>query len=410
MVALAAGDAEGDAIDRALDFLAEKALADVQAAPTNKKGPYTGRIVSGLVAVGEDPSAFASTDFVALLESFYNPATGSYGGDNIYADLLAMLGVLAAERLLPEFAVTRVKLNQCRDGGWSWQTGCPGKPDTDTTSLAISVLAATVGAEAPEVRRGRQWLIDTQRTTKCWSLDSGSPPNANSCGLAISAILALGEDPRAAPWGDEQASPPSALRRFQTNSGGFRFVETQTKPNDYATVQAVPGMAGWSYPVAPLSEDGESGDEDEDEDEDEGGDEGTEPEEPRRSTASTSGPAGSDPQTRSISGEDGRPSDQRSTESGPRPSLWQTTKAPTTTSSSIVPRLNARRAEGEDGRSTMGATRSRDGDGGTPLRATIKGDEGAGVGTLVTGMATGSVASAATGVGWWWRWGLRARR
>lgn len=255
VVALVAGGAPGAAIADAVDFLADKALSDVNGASNSKKGPYAGRIVSGLVAAGENPRAFAGTDFVALLLSFFNPVTGGFGGDNVYADGLAMLGVLAAGELLPDAAVTRLRLSQCDDGGWSYRVGCAGPSDTDSTVLAMSVLAAKVGPNMPEVGEARQWLLDTQNDTGGWGFEDAYADSANSTGLALSGIAALGEHPGASPWTAGDRRPLEALRSLQLDSGVFQKVApepgAEPEPNDYATVQAVPGLAGWAYPVSP---------------------------------------------------------------------------------------------------------------------------------------------------------------
>jgi hypothetical protein len=214
-------------------------------------------VVAGLVAAGEDPRTFAGVDWVQRLELSYVPGTGSYGGESFYADVLAMLGVLAAGRPLPLGAVERIRVNQCNDpakpavhGGWTWQVGCVGTPDTDTTSLAMSVLVEAAGPDGADVRRARDWLLGGRHVDGCWGHTRGKFENANSCGLGVSAVLALGEDPRAAPWGDETVNPARRLRAFQRESGGLAYRAVSTKPDDYATVQAVPALAGWSYPVS----------------------------------------------------------------------------------------------------------------------------------------------------------------
>lgn len=245
VIALAAGGGQDTTIRHAVGFLEETATSGAA------NGPFAGRIVSGLVAAGQDPRQFAGTDFVARLQSFYDPVTGGYGGNNLYADSLAMLGVLAARADLPDGAVARLTLNQCAGGGWSYQVGCLGRPDADTTSMAMSVLAAVLGTGAPEVRGARSWLLGAQNPSGCWGLEPGDPDNANSCGLGLSAIVALGEHPGRSPWASEGHDPPGALRGLQLASGAFRYRGDVPRPNDYATVQAVPGLAGRSYPVVP---------------------------------------------------------------------------------------------------------------------------------------------------------------
>lgn len=242
VVALAAGGDQPEALRRAVAFLRVRADA---AATT---GPYTGRIVSGLVAAGEDPRRFGGVDLVARLESFHDPVSGGYGGDNLYADTLAMAALLAAGGNLPEASVRRLHLNQCDDGGWSHRIGCLGPPDADTTAMATAVLAAATGSESSEVRAGRGWLLRAQRPSGCWGLEAGDVANANSCGLVLAALAGLGEDAAAAPWTDGGRDPVAALRSLQLPSGAFAY-QAGGDADDYATIQAVPGLAAWPQPL-----------------------------------------------------------------------------------------------------------------------------------------------------------------
>ena len=258
VTALVAGGDQVSAVARAIEYLKKSAQGFAQG--PGGSGPRTGRIVSGLVSAGENPRTFAGFDFVKHLESFYNPATASYGGagdggmsPSLYADAQAMLGVLASGDSLPELVVTRLELNQCDGGGWSHQTPC-NIADTDTTALVVSVLAATTGTAGQEVRDARQWLLDTQNDSGCWGYDQANPQdNPNSCGLAMAAIVALGENPGSAPWAQGANDPSRALRAFQLESGGFKLRPVSSGANISATKQAIPGLAGWSYAIAAVS-------------------------------------------------------------------------------------------------------------------------------------------------------------
>lgn len=242
VVALVAGGGQPASVDRAIGFLEHNADAGASS------GPYAGRIVAALVAAGRDPRRFAGVDLVARTESFHDPVSGSYGG-NLYGDAMAMLGLLSAGRPLPDTALNRIRLNQCRDGGWTHQSGCVGQADTDTTSAALAVLAASTGTATTEVRAARSWLATHQGTSGCWGHNAGAPDNANSCGLAISAVLALRERLDAPPWAAGGRNAIAALRGLQLESGAFQYRKDVAGPNDYATVQAVPALAGWAYPV-----------------------------------------------------------------------------------------------------------------------------------------------------------------
>lgn len=250
LVALAAGD-QDQAVTRAVEHLRDSARADVTEG--ENQGPRTGRVVSALVVAGEDPRSFAGLDFVAHLESQHNPVTGSYGGTTLYGDGLAMLGWLAAGEELLVASVNRLLLRQCDDGAWHWSGSCTGGRDTDTTVLAMSALVAARGPGDDAVVEARAWLTETQNPSGCWGSDptdeANSADSANSCGLVLSTIVALGEDPNGPPWSEGDRRPAAALREFQQESGEFHSRLGSPGATGYATVQAVPGLAGWAYPV-----------------------------------------------------------------------------------------------------------------------------------------------------------------
>lgn len=248
LVAMLAGGLGGEPADRALRFIRARGPARAK-----ERAAYAGRLVMGLAASGEDPRRFGGFDYVAALESFYDARTGAYDSANLYADAIAALGVLAAGERLPDQAITYLRLGQCADGGVGWQPGCTGKSDLDTTSLAVSVL---VGAKVPASdvtrSRARSFLAGAENAEGGFGQYAGGATNANSTGLALSAIAALGEGPSEPPWRQADGDNPiRALVALQQRSGGFRYIASQDEVNDYATVQAIPGLAGLPYPVHP---------------------------------------------------------------------------------------------------------------------------------------------------------------
>lgn len=244
--AVVAGDGSPVAIERALRYLRETGPERAETKPA-----YAGRIAAGIVAAGADPSDLGGYDYTARLRRAYNPTTGAYDS-NLYANALAALGVVAAEGALPERAITYLRTNQCADGGYSWREGCLAPADVDTTAVVTSVLlAAGVPVEDTTVSRARMFLQRVQDPSGGFPLEAGRPVNANSTGLALSLIAALGEDPAGEPWRREGGDPVGALVALQLPDGGFRYTAGDDTPNDYATVQAIPGLAGRALPIAP---------------------------------------------------------------------------------------------------------------------------------------------------------------
>lgn len=246
LAAIIAGGASGDPVARALDYIS----ANGQAAAT--KGAFTGRIIAGVVAAGEDPRAFGGVDYVAILDSQYDASTGAYDASNFFANLLGANGAVAANGGLPAQAVAYLRANECAAGGFGFSNGC-GEADTDTTALAVSVLVAAGFGSDPIVARARTFLSTRQNDDGGFGFAASFPPtSADSTGFGLVVIAALGEEAQAHPWlqvdGDD---PVRALLALQDPSGGFKFSPADTEANAFSTVNAIPGMAGRPFPIHP---------------------------------------------------------------------------------------------------------------------------------------------------------------
>jgi hypothetical protein len=241
LMALATGGVSGASVDAALRYLAKTgpARADERAA-------YAARIVMGLVAVGRDPTSFGGVDYLSKITSRYDAVTGRYDPQNLYSDALAMLGVLAGGGTLPEHSLRFLRANACTDGGFGHEQACAGGPDVDTTAIVLDVLISS-GAPATDAARSgaRAWLIKQQNDDAGFGANKrGEATNANSTGLAATAMTASGEQWRVAGG----ATPSSALEALQMSNGGFRYSAAESDADGYATVQAVIGIGGGTYP------------------------------------------------------------------------------------------------------------------------------------------------------------------
>lgn len=248
LAAVLAGGVAGEPVTRALGYLAANG-----GEAAKQRAAYAGRLVMALVAAGQNPRAFGGFDYVAQLESFYTPS-GAYDL-GLYGNGLAALGVLAAGEPLPEAAVRYLEANQCDSGGFGHTEGCLEGADVDTTAVIINVLVGAGRGGSDSVSKARLFLRAAQNDERGFGLDMAHPEtNANSTGLALSALAALGEDPRSAPWTRAGANPLDVLLSLQHSSGVFRW-QANTAPgnpvNNYATVQAIPGAAGRAYPLQP---------------------------------------------------------------------------------------------------------------------------------------------------------------
>lgn len=217
-----------------------RALAYVRrAGPARASRPaYAGRIVMGLVAAGQNPRDFGGVDYVSRITAAY--AAGSYE-TGVYAHALAVLGLVAAREPVPDGAITYLRANQCGDGGFAHDPGCVPRADTDTTSMVVCALAGARVPGSDLIRsRAREWLRSLRAAGGGYPHATGQAVNANSTGLAVSALACAGER-------DDQSV--SVLRGMQTADGGVRYRASDAQANEYATVQAVPALAGSGYPV-----------------------------------------------------------------------------------------------------------------------------------------------------------------
>jgi hypothetical protein len=155
---------------------------------------------------------------------------------------------------------------QCKNGLWqayrknpkaSCQPANPATftgPDTNSTGLAVQGLAAW------GKRPNRKTVLAS--LDRIQSADGGFPfvaaknqaSDPNSTALAVQAIVAEQSGPTDARWRKGSATPYAALGAYQLDCtspdfGGFWFPGSPTSANTFATVQAVPALAGKAFPI-----------------------------------------------------------------------------------------------------------------------------------------------------------------
>jgi hypothetical protein len=247
IAALVAAGGSAKAVDKALGYLRENGPAGAS------RGGFTGRIIAGIVAGGEDPRDFGETDYVALLESQWDDATG-YDAQNLFGHLLAVNGLLAAKEPVEKKAIRFIRDAQCDNGGFvgaSQDGTCSGPPDVDATAWTINVFVASGRAGDSLVKDARAFLLSAQKS------DGGFPhapefkaTRAESTGLALAAVAALDEPATSAPWKRSGGDPVTALVELQDDGGAFRSTPAE-KPSGFTTWNALTGLAKRSYPVRP---------------------------------------------------------------------------------------------------------------------------------------------------------------
>jgi len=166
---------------------------------------------------------------LAIIDSFYDPATGLYHPAWLFRHSLAMEGLLRSGVTVPRAAYDALLAAQLPDGAWFWsKDGTQG--DVDTTGRVLYLLAglAKVPGNSP-YEKAADWLGDMRLPEGGWNTgfetDPPAPPNGNSTALAIAGLMATGQDPAAALVDGDGKSLLETLLAFQEPSGAFVFIK-----------------------------------------------------------------------------------------------------------------------------------------------------------------------------------------
>ena len=238
-----------------LDYLATQAPTYIL-----ESAASAGKMAAGVVASGGDPRDFAGQDLVDGVTSYYSSTIGAYGTSTL-DQAWSILGLAAAGETVPISATQYLEEIRASDGGWGFLPGgATWGTDPDSTSLALQALAAVgVGRDSEAVKDGLAYLRSAQNdrggVQGLWDTDT----NPSSTGLALQALAAYDEDSRGLHWTKTVTdgsftrltlrNPLDTLMSLQTVEGGFPGFTGANDPG--ATYQAVPGIAGRSFPLWP---------------------------------------------------------------------------------------------------------------------------------------------------------------
>jgi hypothetical protein len=185
--------------------------------------------------------------------------------DGAFRQSMALLALAAAGQTDAD-AVAWLKGEQCADGGWMGNrpeaAPCPAfdmstfvGEDSNGTALATQALVAL--GEMPD-HDPLEFLATTQNADGGFAFVPGFDSDANSTALAIQALIAAGED--LVEWAKPNGAPEAFLLGLQlgnppeATAGAFAFQGAKTLvANAFATVQAVPALAGKAFPLAPAT-------------------------------------------------------------------------------------------------------------------------------------------------------------
>jgi hypothetical protein len=226
-----------------MDYLA-RAASQIDSSESGKLA----KLVMAVVASGGQPSTFAGEDWVAKLQSGWDPGSGLYAGD-VYSGALAVLALHAAGAPIDPGAVDGLLGYRLPDGSFAFNGDpTPGSGDSNTTALVVQALVAT-GGHADLTAPSLAYFRASQNPDGGWTYQKPSPygeaTDANSTALVLQALLAAGEDP--ATWGE----PSRVLLGLQRSNGALVFNVDTPSDNLLATVQAIPALAGVSLAELP---------------------------------------------------------------------------------------------------------------------------------------------------------------
>jgi prenyltransferase beta subunit len=255
VLALAAARNAGVAVDltKAIEFLQQNALVYAQTGPGQ-----AAKLVLAVVAAGGDPTNVEKVNPLSIVEVSAGSPTGVIGFGP-FDHALGVLALVATASEVPASAIDVLRDAQLDDGSWSFDgSTTSGAGDTNTTAIVIQALVAAEEGDDPMIGKALDYLKATQTDSGGFPYQAGQTPagDANSTAIVVQAILAVGQDPASADWNEAAA----ALAAFQNPSGAFRYTDDEPDDNLFATVQALPAIAGQPYPIAAESDTTQSGD------------------------------------------------------------------------------------------------------------------------------------------------------
>lgn len=196
--------------------------------------------------------------------------TGLYGAadptyDGVFRQSLALMGQVANDVTPPATAITWLLDQQCADGSFESyraDTSVPcsspdpvnySGPDMNSTALAVQALmaldngrvkvrGALLARVVDAADKAGGWLARQQNTDGGWPYYSGGSSDANSTGLAMSAIDTVGGFDSSREFG-RAARFLGRLSASCAAGGGFGY-QPGSKPDGLSTAQGTLGLVG----------------------------------------------------------------------------------------------------------------------------------------------------------------------
>jgi len=274
--ALAATGLEREAFDSALAWLTANVEDVIAPDGEDEEAGTMGYLIMLAVAAGENPRDFGGVDLIARLEATYGTyEDGLYGPgdptfDGVLRQSLALMAFLAAGVAPNPEAIIWLQNQQC-DAGASDPASVGGFPnyrnpsvpcpapsvttysgaEVDATAVALQYLAVE---SLPGASEAATFLLSAQSSGGGFPWYIGDVDSPNSTALAIGGLLAAGEQAAA---GDAISWLVDQQIRCDDGdpetTGAFTSSYSDGGPDQFATRQAVLGVAGVTLPLARTS-------------------------------------------------------------------------------------------------------------------------------------------------------------
>ena len=213
----------------------------------NVSADQSGKLTLAAVAMGQDPTNFGGVNLIGKLNSQFSSTNGGYSDTtNTWHQAFAILGLRAANQTAQPAAVETLKNMQQNDGGWKYDLSPSvfNVTGADSTGLAMQALIAV--GEPPSstvMTKAKAFLRSKQDARAGWS-------DPNTTAYAMQGLLAAGEN-LVTSWSKNDRTPYQALATYQKTDGPFFYSTEFASNSGLATWQAVPALLGIAYPYKP---------------------------------------------------------------------------------------------------------------------------------------------------------------
>ena len=229
-----------------IDYLAENGAAWVNQEETDTPGFSVGRagqLLTAIAAGNNNPYNFGvdSLNLIDEINKHYDVNTGIFGMstmENVLDHIWAIIGLAANNASIPIESSDWLTSAQLEDGSWNDGFGSY----LDTTPLAIIALISSGyrNVDSPEIQISIEFMMRNQQPDGGWQNVWDTATNANTTGIMIQAISALGQQPTDDPWQQADGNPQTALLAVQQENGAFGG----DFANSYSTADAIVGLTG----------------------------------------------------------------------------------------------------------------------------------------------------------------------